>query len=133
LFKKTGMKEFMFYIKNPGDSKTMLPATEHLTFVKECEAYIEKLKNNNQLISAQPIPRENLVISKSNGTWLMAQPDMENEIHVGYYHILAHTIDDAVEIAKENPEFKYVTSAKIEIHPIKTKEPETGFVYPTPK
>jgi hypothetical protein len=34
-------------------------------------------------------------------------------------------------IAKENPEFAYVPSATIEIRPIKTKEEETAFVYPT--
>jgi hypothetical protein len=43
---------------------------------------------------------------------------------------MANSIDEAVEIAKENPEFKYVSSARIEIRPIKTKEEQTNFVYP---
>jgi hypothetical protein len=36
----------------------------------------------------------------------------------------------ATEIAKQNPEFAFVSSATIEIRPIKTKEVETNFVYP---
>jgi hypothetical protein len=39
-------------------------------------------------------------------------------------------LDDAIAIAKDNPEFEYVSSATIEVRPIKMKEQETGFVYP---
>jgi hypothetical protein len=50
---------------------------------------------------------------------------------VGYYHIRAENIDEAVAIAKDNPEFAWVPSASIEIKQVKTKESATGFVYPT--
>ncbi len=40
-------------------------------------------------------------------------------------------MEDALKIAKENPEFEFVPSATIEIRPIKTKEIDTGFIYPT--
>ena len=49
---------------------------------------------------------------------------------VGYYHILAKDIDDAIEIAKGNPEFEYGVKARIEVRPIKVKEETTGFTYP---
>ena len=52
---------------------------------------------------------------------------------MGYYHILANDLDEAVRIAKNNPEFEFVPSASIEVRPVKTKEKETGFVYPTTK
>ena len=39
--------------------------------------------------------------------------------------------NEAIKIAKDNPEFEYLPSASIEVRPIKTKEVETGFVYPT--
>ena len=51
-------------------------------------------------------------------------------MQVGYYHILANDIDEAVAMAKENPEFEYVLSASIEVRPIKMKEEKTDFVYP---
>ncbi|TWI94540.1 hypothetical protein JN11_04650 [Mucilaginibacter frigoritolerans] len=39
-------------------------------------------------------------------------------------------MDEAVAIAKSNPEFEYVVSATIEVRPIKVKEEQTNFVYP---
>lgn len=42
-------------------------------------------------------------------------------------------MNDAVEIAKQNPEFAFGTTARIEVRPIKTKENTTGFVYPKNK
>ena len=49
---------------------------------------------------------------------------------VGYYHIFANDIKEAIEIAKENPEFEYVPSARIEVRPVKMKEEKTEYVYP---
>jgi len=123
------MKEFMFYIRNAGDAKAALTADEHLAFVKKCEVYIEKLKAEGKLIAAQPMIREGFVVSKSTTAWNKDAIDPTREVQVGYYHIRANDIDEAIEIAKANPEFEYVSSAKIEIHQIKTKE-ETGFEYP---
>ncbi|WP_431608763.1 YciI family protein [Chryseobacterium sp. 'Rf worker isolate 10'] len=125
------MKEFMFYIRNAGNAKIALSADEHLAFIKKCESYIERLKNENLLVAAQPIIREGFILSKSTGGWIKVPVDPNKEVQVGYYHIRANNIDEAIEIAKENPEFEYVPSATIEILPIKMKEEETNFIYPS--
>ena len=52
------------------------------------------------------------------------------EIQVGYYHIIAQDADEAVAIAKRNPEFEFSTTAQIEVRMIKGSEAQTGFVYP---
>ncbi len=52
------------------------------------------------------------------------------EVQVGYYHIVAKDMKEAIEIAKGNPEFEYGTTARIEVRPIKTKEESTSYVYP---
>jgi hypothetical protein len=52
------------------------------------------------------------------------------EVQVGYYHVRAINISEAIAIAKENPEFAYVASASIEIRPVKLKEEATNFIYP---
>ena len=39
------------------------------------------------------------------------------------------TADDAISIAKGNPESEYGATARIEVRPIKTKEQDTGFEY----
>ncbi len=124
------MKEFMFYIRNAGDAKAALTPNEHLAFVKKCEVYIGDLKAKGKLIAAQPIIREGVVLSRTNEKWTEVNLDASKEVQVGYYHIMADSLDDAIEMAKANPEFEYVPTAKIEIHQIKTKEQKTHFIYP---
>jgi hypothetical protein len=123
-------KEYMFYIRNAGDAKLALPAEEHLAFIKKCEVYIGKLKKEGRLIAAQPLVREGAIVTKSGKNWNLRPVDPEKEVQVGYYHIMANDLTEAIEMAKDNPEFEYVPSASIEIRPIKTKEEKTQFVYP---
>ena len=124
------MKEFMFYIRNEKDAKSALSDAEHLAFIKQCEVYIGKLKTENKLVAAQPIVREGMVIRRSGSGWTERDIASDTEVQVGYYHILATDMAEAIQIAKENPEFAYVPSASIEVRPVKTKEVETGFEYP---
>lgn len=74
--------------------------------------------------------REGVVVKKVKNGWTEKNISNDSEVQVGYYHILADDLEEAVKIAKENPEFRYVPSAGIEVRPIKTAEKETGFVYP---
>ena len=127
------MKEYMFYIRNDKDAKKSLTPKENLEFIKKCEVYIEKLKNDHKLISAQPLIQEGIVISKNKNAWSERYISADKEIQVGYYHIKANDLNEAIKIAKENPEFEYVPSARIEIRPVKTEESETGFIYPSEK
>ena len=123
----------MFYIRNEIDAKKSLTADQHLAFIRKCESYIGYLKSENRLIAAQPIVREGVILKKSENGWIERNIISDLETQVGYYHILANDIDEAIQIAKKNPEFEYVSSATIEVRPIKTTEDETGFVYPTKK
>jgi hypothetical protein len=123
-------KEFMLYIRNSGEAKAALSPEEHLAFVKKCEVYIGQLKAKGQLIAAQPIVQEGFVLTKTGSGWNKTAVDTGKEVQVGYYHVLADSIDEAIGIAKENPEFEYVPSASIEVRPIKMKEEQTNFVYP---
>ncbi|MBS1610779.1 MAG: hypothetical protein JSS70_18880 [Bacteroidetes bacterium] len=123
-------KEFMLYIRNTGDKKAALSPEEHLAFIKKCEVYIGQLKAKGQLIAAQPIIREGFIITRNGTDWNKITVDASKEIQVGYYHVLADTIEEAISIAKENPEFEYVPSASIEVRPVKTKEEQTNFIYP---
>lgn len=124
------MKEFMLYIRNAGDAKAALSAAEHLAFIKQCEVYIGQLQAENKLIAAQPIVREGFVVSKNGDNWNCLAVDANKEVQVGYYHIRAKDMNEAIKMAKDNPEFAFVPSASIEVRPIKMKEEETNFVYP---
>ena len=120
----------MLYIRNAGDAKAALAPDEHLAFIKKCEVYIGRLRSEDKLIAAQPIVREGFIISKSSSGWTSIAVDPTKEVQVGYYHIRANDIDEAIAMAKENPEFEFVPSASIEVRPIKMKEEQTNFGYP---
>lgn len=70
------------------------------------------------------------MISGSKGVWKDAPFNETKEVIVGYYHIFAKDMDEAVAVAKGNPEFEFSTAARIEVRPIKVKEEITSFVYP---
>ena len=124
------MKEFMLLIFNKIDHQSGWPAERHQQFLKSCENYINKLKSAGNLKTAQPLLREGVTIFGSNGHWKEVPFDDRNEVQVGYYHILAKDIKEAIEIAKGNPEFEYGIAARIEVRPIKMKEESTNFLYP---
>lgn len=123
------MKEFMLLIRNEKDHQSEWPKEKHQKFLKSCENYIDRLKRGNHLIAAQPLVREGKIISGAIGTWKESAISTK-DVQVGYYHIRANDITEAITLAKENPEFEYSTTAKIEVRPIKMKEESTGFVYP---
>jgi hypothetical protein len=121
----------MLLIMNRNDSKNSLSVERHTEFVRKCEAYIEMLKREGKLISAQPLVREGKIVSGSRGQWKETPFNEKDEVQVGYYHIVAQDLNEAIALAKGNPEFEYTTTARIEVRPIKTKEDSTGFVYPS--
>ena len=55
---------------------------------------------------------------------------LHSEIQVGYSHIRAESLAEAIEIAKGNPEFQYGTTARVDVRSLKAEEESTGFVYP---
>jgi len=124
------MKEFMLLIRNEIDSKNTFSPEQDKAFLKSCELYIEALKKNKNLISAQPLVREGKMISGINNSWKENAFSEGKEVIVGYYHILAKDFNEAIAIAKGNPEFEYTTTARIEVRPIKMKEETTAYIYP---
>ncbi len=121
----------MLLIRNEVDAKTTLTEKQHQQFLEACMVYIEKLRRNRNLISAQPLVREGKMISGVPGRYKEDHYSESREIIVGYYHILAENIEDACMIAKENPEFVFTQTAKIEVRPVKMKEETTTYVYPS--
>lgn len=120
----------MLLIRNEGDGKANLSPEEQQQFLKACMVYIENLTKNGNLKSAQPLVREGKMISGTPGAFKDGPYNETKEIIVGYYHILAKDMDEAIAIAKGNPEFAYVKGAKIEVRPVRMKEESTSYVYP---
>jgi len=124
------MKEFMLLIRNEGDAKADFSPAQQQEFLKACQVYIQELIKNGNMKSAQPLVREGKMISGIPGSWKDGPYNETKEIIVGYYHILAKDLDDAISIAKRNPEFAYSKNARIEVRPIKMMEETTAYVYP---
>jgi hypothetical protein len=126
------MREYMLQVFNRADAKDGWSKERHIEFVRKCESYIEHLQQNGNLIAAQPLARQgrNLSGRESDG-WRVTDLTPGGEVQVGYYHLRANDLDDAVELAKGNPEFDYSSTAWIEVRLIKSEEADTGFVYPT--
>lgn len=57
------MKEFMLLIHNDGDQKSGLSPIAHQVFLRKCESYINQLKSEGKLVSAQPLVKEGVIIS----------------------------------------------------------------------
>jgi hypothetical protein len=127
------MQEFMLLVRNEGERLAALSPEQRLEFIKKCEVYIGNLRKEGKLIAAQPLVREGRIISGTPAAWKDEPVNEKKEIQVGYYHIMANDLDDAMAIAKGNPEFEYTPTARVEVRPIKTKEEKTGFVYPKNK
>jgi hypothetical protein len=124
------MKEFMLLIRNGEDGKAGLSPEQQQAFLKACQIYIEDLMKKGNLKGAQPLVSEGKMVSGTPGAFKDGPYNEAKEIIVGYYHILAKDLDEAVAIAKRNPEFAFVKGARIEVRPIKTTEQSTGFEYP---
>jgi hypothetical protein len=124
------MREYMLLIRNEIDHQSKWSSETQRQFLKACETYIGSLERGGKLISAQPLEREGQILAGNKGTWKVIPFNEAREVQVGYYHILAEDMDEAIALAKDNPEFNYGTAARIEIRPIKTKETLTNYVYP---
>ena len=124
------MKEFMLLIHNDADSKLPFTPDRENDFLNACRVYIETLKKSDHLVSAQPLVKEGVMLSGHDGRWEKAPYRENKEVIVGYYHIMANDLEQAIAIAKDNPEFKYTNTARIEIRPIKMKEEATAYIYP---
>ena len=120
----------MLLIRNEIDHQTSWSSEKSQQFLKACEKYIGNLNKEGKLKAAQPMVREGKMISGSKDSWKDGPFNENKEVIVGYYHILAKDIDEAIEIAKGNPEFEYSKTARVEVRPIKMKEEITGYVYP---
>jgi len=125
------MKEYMLLIRNEINQTSQLPDEKHQQFLNDCMIYIERLLQDKKLKEAQPLVKEGVIISKSGDNWKDGPFNETKEVIVGYYHVVVKDLEEAIAIAKQNPEFVYTKTARIEIRQIKTNEESTKYVYPS--
>lgn len=112
------MQEFMLFIKTEGDHLEGLSPEQQQEHVQKIGNYIGDLMQSGKLKSAQPLDMAGTIIHGKKGIFKDGPFNESKEVIVGYFHILAENLEEAIEIAKANPVFES-EEASIEIRPIK--------------
>jgi hypothetical protein len=127
---RANMNDYMLRVLNAGTAQDDWPKPKHLEFVRECETYINDLQSRGQLVAAQPLARQGVLVERHGEQWDERPLDLNTEVQVGYYLVRAANLADAIQIAKGNPEFHYGTSARVEVRPLTAEEAVSGYAYP---
>ncbi|MFS4456974.1 YciI family protein [Maribacter sp. 2304DJ31-5] len=112
------MQEFMIFIKTKGDHLAELSPEQQQAHVQKIGRYIGGLMESGKLKGAQPLEMDGAVIHGNKGNFKDGPFNESKEVIVGYFHILAENLEEAITIAKANPMFES-QEATIEIRPIK--------------
>lgn len=112
------MQEFMIFIKTKGDHLEGLSPQQQQLHVQKIGKYIGDLMEAKKLKKAQPLEMNGALIHSSNGIFKDGPFIESKEVIVGYFHILAENLEEAIGIAKMNPTFQE-TDGSIEVRPIK--------------
>lgn len=112
------MQEFMLFIKTKGDHLEGLSPEEQQAHVQKIGNYIGDLMQSGKLKGAQPLEMNGKIIHGKRGNFKDGPFNESKEVIVGYFHILAENLEEAIKIAKANPVFDN-EEASIEIRPIK--------------
>ena len=112
------MQEFMLFIKTEGDHLEGLSPEEQQSHIQKIGNYIGDLMESGKLKGAQPLDMDGTIIHGNQGVFKDGPYNESKEVIVGYFHIVANNLEEAVAIAKANPVFEQ-GEASIEIRPIK--------------
>lgn len=115
------MQEFMIFIKTKGDHLAGSSPEEQQAHVQKIGKYIGGLMESKKLKGAQPLDMDGAIIHGNKGTFKDGPFNESKEVIVGYFHIVAENLEEAIAIAKANPMFDDAEGT-IEVRPIKQME-----------
>lgn len=109
----------MLLIRTEGDHLAAMSPEQQQQHVQKIGNYIGKLMQDGKLKGAQPLDMGGSMIHGNKGVFKDGPFNESKEVIVGYFHIIAKDLNEAIEIAKANPVFE-AAEASIEVRPIKT-------------
>ncbi len=112
------MQEFMIFIRTKGDHLEGLSPEQQQSHVQKIGEYIGGLMESGKLKGAQPLEMDGAIIHGNKGVFKDGPFNESKEVIVGYFHIEAEHIEEAMEIAKANPMFDDAEGT-IEVRPIR--------------
>lgn len=120
------MKEFMLIIRTEGDHLSSLSPEEQQKHIQKVMVYMEDLMKTGKLKSAQPLEQEGVMITGAKGKLKDGPFNETKEVIAGYFLIQANDLNEAIQIAKNNPVFESAAHARIEVRPIKVMQGING-------
>ena len=108
----------MLFVRTEGDHLATMSAKEQQEHVAKIGNYIGNLMKEGKLKSAQPLDMSGSIIQRNKGVFKDGPFSESKEVIVGYFHILANDVNEAIAIAKANPVFA-TGNTSIEVRPIK--------------
>ena len=111
----------MLLIRTEGDHLAAMSPEQQQHHVQKIGNYIGKLMQEGNLKGAQPLEMNGTMIRGNKGVFKDGPFSESKEVIVGYFHIAAKDLVEAIAIAKANPVFE-AGEATIEVRPIKTME-----------
>lgn len=111
----------MILVRTEGDHLAGLPAEAQQAHVQKIGAYIGGLMESGKLKGAQPFEQEGASFQGGKGVFKDGPFNESKEVIVGYFHITAENLEEAVAIAKANPMFEE-GQATVEVRVVKQME-----------
>ncbi|MEO9806312.1 MAG: YciI family protein [Reichenbachiella sp.] len=111
------MKEFMVFIRNEGNPITDLSPEQQQAHVQKVGAYIKRLAEAGKMKAAQPLEMEGVLVAQKNGGFVDGPFNETKEVISGYYHLVADSLKEAIQMAKEDPRFED-GEWRLEVRPI---------------
>ena len=112
------MQDFMIFINTKGDHLAGLSPEQQQAHVQKIGKYIGGLMESGRLKDAQPLEMNGAIIHGNKGVFKDGPFNESKEVIVGYFHIVAKNLEEAIDIAKANPMFNDAEGT-IEVRPIK--------------
>ena len=109
----------MLFIRTEGDHLQLLSPEEQQKHIEQVMVYMGDLMKSGKLKSAQPLEQEGVMISGTKGKLKDGPFNEAKEVIAGYFLLEARDLNEAVQIAKNNPVFESAQHARIEVRPIK--------------
>ena len=116
------MQEFMLLIRSEGDCAAKMSPEFHQVHLKKVISYIENLRSQGRLISAQPLTMTGSILQGSKSAFKDGPFIESKEVIAGYYLFRAKDLNEAKEIAKAHPLLTDDETSRIEVREIKHEE-----------
>ena len=100
------MNEYMLFIKATGNPVGNLPKKKVEAHINKVGGFIQNTVSEGKMMNAQPLIPTGMMLSNEGGSFSEKPLDEKEEMTVGFYHIKAENMKEALKIAQSDPRFE---------------------------